>query len=402
MPSTYDLVLRGGGIKGIAFIGAIEKFEQAKHRARRLIGTSAGAIFAACYAAGYSSQEMLEVMSKRDKNKKLAFAGFMARSSLDFEEMNVGKADWEQATQAVLQLNPKKILKAILPAIPVKVLAEFLIESLILPKVDQLRKDAAKAATNKALSILLHGSACDATPFLDWMKKILKAKKIDPEITLEAFHQQISKDRGEQLSLVAADIDEQEVLVLNHHTAPKLPLVQAVRMSMSIPFVWPEVIWQEDWGRYRVVKEKKGHGIVDGGLLTNFPIRYFLDPQHSKASGVLGPPPSSKKNSPVKLLGLLLDNKLPVTVMEPRPENWSDLLPAVQTSERLFDTLLDTWDLETMREFFDEEGKTKEGVKAICRIGTRNYSALEFDLDGPRLDELVQRGRCAMTEFLKE
>src|SRR5262245_35830152 len=58
MPETYDLVLRGGGIKGVAFVGALQVLAQAKHRVRRMIGTSAGAIFAACYAAGFSPEEM--------------------------------------------------------------------------------------------------------------------------------------------------------------------------------------------------------------------------------------------------------------------------------------------------------------------------------------------------------
>ena len=61
------------------------------------------------------------------------------------------------------------------------------------------------------------------------------------------------------------------MLVLNHRTAPDVPVAMAVRMSMSIPFVWREVVWQKEWGTYCGI-DKTGATIVDGGVLSNFPI----------------------------------------------------------------------------------------------------------------------------------
>ena len=37
---------------------------------------------------------------------------------------------------------------------------------------------------------------------------------------------------------------------LNHRTAPNCPVAWAVRMSMSIPFIWQAVVWEEAWGLY--------------------------------------------------------------------------------------------------------------------------------------------------------
>ncbi len=42
-----DGVFAGGGMKAIAFIGALEVMEEKNYKFRRLAGTSAGAIFAA-------------------------------------------------------------------------------------------------------------------------------------------------------------------------------------------------------------------------------------------------------------------------------------------------------------------------------------------------------------------
>ena len=61
MAETFDVAFEGGGIKGGAFLGALEVLFR-KHRTRRLIGTSAGALTATCLAAGYTPQELLEIL----------------------------------------------------------------------------------------------------------------------------------------------------------------------------------------------------------------------------------------------------------------------------------------------------------------------------------------------------
>lgn len=62
MPLTapVGLVLSGGGFLGIAHIGAIKALEEAGIQPTTLSGTSAGAMVAALYAAGYSWQDMLK------------------------------------------------------------------------------------------------------------------------------------------------------------------------------------------------------------------------------------------------------------------------------------------------------------------------------------------------------
>lgn len=65
----------------------------------------------------------------------------------------------------------------------------------------------------------------------------------------------LTKERGVDLTLVASDTTDREMPMLHHRTAPKVPAVWAVRMSMSIPFVWREVLWQKEWGTYLPKRE---------------------------------------------------------------------------------------------------------------------------------------------------
>ncbi|QQZ10882.1 patatin-like phospholipase family protein [Heyndrickxia vini] len=58
-----DGVFSGGGIKGLALIGAYEELESQGFTFNRVAGTSAGSIIAGFIAAGYSSQEMKSLFS---------------------------------------------------------------------------------------------------------------------------------------------------------------------------------------------------------------------------------------------------------------------------------------------------------------------------------------------------
>lgn len=57
---NIGLVLSGGGVRGVAHIGAIKALEEAGIYPTHISGTSAGAIVGSLYAAGLSWQEMLE------------------------------------------------------------------------------------------------------------------------------------------------------------------------------------------------------------------------------------------------------------------------------------------------------------------------------------------------------
>ncbi len=61
-----DLVLEGGGVKGIGLVGALSVLEEAGYRFERVAGTSAGSIVGSLVAAGMTSAEMYDVMTTLD------------------------------------------------------------------------------------------------------------------------------------------------------------------------------------------------------------------------------------------------------------------------------------------------------------------------------------------------
>jgi NTE family protein len=65
-PMNVDLVLEGGGVKGIALVGAFTVLEKHGYRVRRVAGASAGAIVGSLIAHGMSGDEMVAVMTELD------------------------------------------------------------------------------------------------------------------------------------------------------------------------------------------------------------------------------------------------------------------------------------------------------------------------------------------------
>lgn len=65
MPNA-DLVLEGGGVKGLGLVGAVLRLMRAGYTFPRVAGTSAGSIMAAFVAAGMNADQLADVMDRLD------------------------------------------------------------------------------------------------------------------------------------------------------------------------------------------------------------------------------------------------------------------------------------------------------------------------------------------------
>ncbi len=364
---AFDIVFEGGGAKGSGFVGALEALQQAGHKHRRLIGTSAGAITATLIAAGYTPRELLAAATERLSNGRPRFSSFMD-SPLE--------GDFTQA-QRENSLTMELLRKARLPIPGISVVGSVVERKLLdaflaLPQYRQL------------FSLVECGGFFSGNKFLEWIREKLAAKGIRPGTTFSDFARQTKQD----LSLVVSDTSGMEMLILNHRTAPDCPVEWAVRMSMSIPFVWREVVWKNEWGTY-LGRPMAEHVIVDGGVLSNFPIRLIAtanDPFIQKVMGNTDPLGAGN-------LGLLIDEKLPVPGAATRPPpELKDQIRTVQRVSRLVDTMTGAQD----------NAQIRLHEREICRVPAMGYGTTEFDMDEARLSALIEGGRQAMARHLAQ
>ncbi|UHA72857.1 patatin-like phospholipase family protein [Paenibacillus sp. 481] len=202
-------VFEGGGVRGISLVGAIKAAELNGITFQNVAGTSSGAIVAALLAAGYTAEDMKQLILA------MPFHSFMQRSPI-FSTKWIGPA---------ARLLLKKGLYA--------------------------------------------GERLE-----HWIHKLLAAKGIRTFGDL----------KKNQLRIIASDITNGRLLVLpddikqygiepQHFTVSK-----AVRMSTSIPYFFDPVIIRYSvktpQGRSKSFQRQLAY-IVDGGLLSNFPLWLF-------------------------------------------------------------------------------------------------------------------------------
>jgi NTE family protein len=207
--TNVDLVFEGGGVKGIALVGAYWVLEEQGYRPQTMAGASAGAIVAALVAAGYSAAELREILDGLD------FLSFKDRG-------------WEDR----------------LPAL------------------------------SRTISTLKDKRIYEGEAFIQWMSGLLEKKGV------KTFGDLLKRPEAEpiyrhKLQVIASDLTEQRLLVLPRDAhrlgiedPDELEVALVVRMSMSIPFFFEPVSFTN-------AKTHRKHLIVDGGMLSNFPVWLF-------------------------------------------------------------------------------------------------------------------------------
>lgn len=169
------------------------------------------------------------------------------------------------------------------------------------------------------------------------------------------------------LKLVASDLTNGKIIVLpddleSYGIRPDtFPIARALRMSCGIPFF------------FEPVKLQVGSGdtiVVDGGVLSNFPMWLFEDEK-------------GKRERP--LLGLKLSQN-----GEER-EGYQ-----IRNALNLFEALF-----STMKNAHDERYISRKREKDIIFIPVEGYSATQFDVDEETKNALLKIGRSRTRQFLK-
>jgi NTE family protein len=372
----YDMVFEGGGAKGMAFVGALQEIESRKHTPARLLGASAGAIMATFLAAGYDAKEMEEALGETEADQPV-FMGFLETPPRPTPE--------EIQNSAIRQL---------LRDVNIRIIPDILEDKIDDAIANQL---ASSPLTSRIYSFIDKGGFYAANRFLAWLREKLNSGiyqlergafgKGNPrafgDMNLEEYHQATGVD----LSLVGSDTTDAGLLILNHRTAPKCPLVWAVRMSMSFPMLWQEVVWQNEWGTYRG-KDISGHTVVDGGMLSNFPIELFIS-NAKHVTNVMG----EKITDQLHVIGLLIDEGTPVAdaPQVAAAEGGFDFgrLQTVQRVMKLINTMTQAHDKKVIEAY----------ERLVIRLPAKGYGTIEFGMSAERRNALVSAGRNAAAQF---
>jgi NTE family protein len=225
---------------------------------------------------------------------------------------------------------------------------------------------------------------CPGKAFSDWLAERFKESpvgKADPtfadvERNLPPELQGDEREKARwRLRVIASDVTEGRMLVLpdditdytdkdgTPYTKEDLPIARAVRMSMSFPYFFEPV---------ELYRNGRVHYIVDGGLLSNFPVFLFDGDK----------PPLKRWTFGFRLFG----GQPPETPSYrhiPRP------LWQIPLGKAMFFSATEAWDRKS----------SKASTVRTISIPTGAVPTLKFTLTGGERDELRTGGFKAAHEF---
>jgi predicted acylesterase/phospholipase RssA/tetratricopeptide (TPR) repeat protein/ankyrin repeat protein len=260
-----NIVLQGGGPKGIAYIGAIQCLEEALGSGlpsiRRIAGTSAGAITSLLLALGFKSEEIRQKLAE----KKLT----------DFIE---GSFDPEKVRLASNSLSLKNIFKAT--------------ADIIYKKYQKHRESESlpKAAFHALVDSYYMEGLCPGEDFRKWLETVLTERTGIEYLTFGELHdlanRQPDKSKGvyyKDLCIVTTQLlPKPSIHIISSENQSEeikdLVISDAIRASMSIPGVFsPHRLRFKKSGKLYVIEDNY---YVDGGLLCNYAIQIFDNVQY--------------------------------------------------------------------------------------------------------------------------
>jgi NTE family protein len=328
-----DGVFEGGGVKGIAFAGALRAAQDLAGVQEwvNLAGTSAGSIVSALLAVGYDADGLQKILGDAHYKR--------------FADCGPGGVWVGGMVNAVTRIRG---------CAPGKYFKEWMSEQLAgSPLAKQLGKSEITFGDLKRTDLPPMSEIPDITPDR-YERAKYRLHVIGSDVT------------GGRMLIMPDDLPNYAGSDGKPFDKDTFPVVDAVRMSMSYPFLFaPVTIYQNG----------RPHYVVDGGLLSNFPIWLFDSPHPKRPTWGfrLHPGADTAEGLPYRKI--------------PRP------LWAVPLLKAMFSAATEAWDREQMEHIV---------TARTVSIPTHDISTTNFGLSDQDAENLYGWGKDAATAFFND
>lgn len=254
---VLNLVLGGGGVKGIAFLGVFEVAEQRGYVWRNIAGVSAGSLTGSYEAAGYTSAELKKILYEFDFEKmyidKMPESIPIVARYIEFYRKRSKYKSQSKSPESFFRSMGSEVKNS---------------ET----EIDSSTSDSRIDIMKSILTFGKDGCLCDGDYLETWVYKVLADKGIKTFGDLRGGTAGKLNPNGYKIRMTAVDINRAKIITLPDDmeyygiNPDRLEVSKAVRMSTSVPFVFKPVEIRKTEGSIM-----KTYNIVDGGVFDNFP-----------------------------------------------------------------------------------------------------------------------------------
>lgn len=348
-----NLVFEGGGVKGVAYVGALEKLEERNilSEIERVGGTSAGAITALLVGLNYSPEKI------RNKMLGLDFSHFLDSCNLPVENVT-DYSSWKG-------LFKKEGFWGWLWVIIL----------------------FSRLYRNYGL--------CKGVNARTWLVEIIREKTGLDDPTFKELYNSKNGDDLRKMYFIGANLSKETSEIYSLEDSEDMKVADAVRISMSFPLAFAPI-------------ERNG-ARVDGGIIRNYPIRLFDKLSYIDGTKDLDENTEIYKNRNHKkniskkedkwfineeTLGFRLDSEEEI--------NWftRNKKPAPNEIDNLWEFLLGF--MNTILSVQQSYHRRSQDWERTAYIDTLGIKTLDFDIDESRKLDLIKSGRKGVEEWFQE
>lgn len=351
-----NLVLSGGGVKGIVYIGALEALELRRRKFFNIAGVSAGAIVGSIIASGYGAYSLRDILNTFNF-EKIKGNDVVRRIPMVSEYI-----EFFQNQRILNQENEELFL---------------FMKRLKGGHESQFNElnfhDMRCSILKKVIKFCKQGYLFDGDYLEEWIYDVLQKKGIRTFKDLRGGLQDKVNPRGYKMRMTAVDATRGKIIILpddmvSYGIEPDtLKVAKAVRMSTSVPFVFKPVQIKNVEGNV-----EKNHYFIDGGVFDNFP--FWLVDYKNTYINWWGNPIN------IATIGMKLEGK----------KNFQGLNPF----NILKNIIFSVYDIGVPE-------KVSFNQKNIIKIDTSDISFLDFNLNENQINYLIQSGYKSVENFFQ-
>jgi NTE family protein len=218
--------------------------------------------------------------------------------------------------------------------------------------------------------------------FLNWIKKMIAAKTQNENITFGQLHILALQGKAKDVVITSTNLTLQNLTVYSYKNYFNMPICNAVRASMSIPFVFKPALIDSLGNIYNKQNKNFSYNVmVDGGTLYNYPIGVF-----DSSCYITNNDSKNEYQFNNNVIGLQLENAIFYN-------NTQTTLPVkINNTKAYFNALYHV--------VIDKQTVRPEDNARTVHIVIDAISPKIKQLNTAQLNKLIESGRCGARDFI--